>query len=43
MILICQTDERIRGIKNIAMSEDFLEYHFPRSPFIAWSMLRLAI
>lgn len=27
-----EVDRRIRGIKNVAMSEDFLQYHFPRRP-----------
>ena len=24
-----EVDKRIRGIKNVAMTEDFLQYHFP--------------
>ena len=27
-----EVDKRIRGIKNVAMTEDFLQYHFPRRP-----------
>ena len=27
-----EADKRIRGIKNVAMTEDFLQYHFPRRP-----------
>lgn len=27
-----EVNKRIRGVKNVAMSEDFLQYHFPRRP-----------
>ena len=27
-----KANEKIRGIKNVAMSEDFLEFHFPKNP-----------
>ena len=27
-----EADKRIRGIKNVAMTEDFLQYHFPHRP-----------
>ena len=27
-----EVDKRIRGVKNVAMTEDFLEYHFPKYP-----------
>ena len=27
-----EVDTRIRGVKNVAMTEDFLQYHFPRRP-----------
>src|SRR5262245_32299007 len=27
-----EIDKRIRGVKNVAMTEDFLQYHFPRRP-----------
>jgi len=27
-----EVNKRIRGIKNVAMTEDFLQYHFPRRP-----------
>jgi 3-hydroxyacyl-[acyl-carrier-protein] dehydratase len=27
-----ETRKRIQGIKNVAMTEDFLQYHFPRKP-----------
>jgi len=29
----------IRGIKNVAMSEDFLEYHFPKNPVMPGVLL----
>jgi 3-hydroxyacyl-[acyl-carrier-protein] dehydratase len=32
-------DERIRGIKNVAMTEDFLEFHFPKNPVMPGVML----
>jgi len=32
-------DELIRGIKNVAMSEDFLEFHFPKNPIMPGVML----
>jgi len=28
----CEVNTRIRGVKNVAMTEDFLQYHFPRRP-----------
>jgi 3-hydroxyacyl-[acyl-carrier-protein] dehydratase len=31
--------ETIRGIKNIAMTEDFLEFHFPKNPIMPGVML----
>lgn len=31
--------ERIKGIKNVAMTEDFLEFHFPRNPVMPGVML----
>jgi 3-hydroxyacyl-[acyl-carrier-protein] dehydratase len=27
-----EVNRRIRGVKNVAMTEDFLQYHFPRRP-----------
>ena len=27
-----EVDKRISGVKNVAMTEDFLQYHFPRRP-----------
>lgn len=29
----------IRGVKNVAMSEDFLEFHFPRNPIMPGVMI----
>ncbi|GAB4482697.1 MAG: 3-hydroxyacyl-ACP dehydratase FabZ family protein [Thermodesulfovibrionales bacterium] len=34
-----QKGSLIRGIKNIAMSEDFLEFHFPKNPIMPGVML----
>lgn len=31
--------ESIRGIKNVAMSEDFLEFHFPGNPIMPGALL----
>ena len=36
-------DEVIRGIKNVAMSEDFLEFHFPKNPIMPGVLLLEAI
>ncbi|MCG6552615.1 MAG: beta-hydroxyacyl-ACP dehydratase [Candidatus Magnetominusculus sp. LBB02] len=33
-ILEWKADERIKGIKNVAMTEDFLEFHFPGNPIM---------
>jgi len=38
-ILEWKASESIRGIKNIAMSEDFLEYHFPGNPVMPGVLL----
>ena len=34
-----KADERITGVKNVAMSEDFLEFHFPRNPVMPGVLL----
>lgn len=34
-----KSGEFIRGIKNVAMSEDFLEFHFPKNPIMPGVML----
>ena len=36
-------DELIRGIKNVSMSEDFLEFHFPKNPIMPGVMLLEAL
>jgi 3-hydroxyacyl-[acyl-carrier-protein] dehydratase len=35
--------ERIKGVKNVAMSEDFLEFHFPKNPIMPGVMLLEAL
>ena len=35
--------ELIKGIKNVAMSEDFLEFHFPKNPIMPGVMLLEAL
>jgi len=35
--------EFIKGIKNVAMSEDFLEFHFPKQPIMPGVMLLEAL
>ncbi len=42
-IIELQKDECIRGIKNVSMTEDFLEFHFPRNPIMPGVMLLEAI
>jgi 3-hydroxyacyl-[acyl-carrier-protein] dehydratase len=34
-----KSGELIRGVKNVAMSEDFLEFHFPKNPIMPGVML----
>ena len=38
-----QNGTSIKGIKNVAMSEDFLEFHFPKNPIMPGVMLLEAI
>jgi 3-hydroxymyristoyl/3-hydroxydecanoyl-(acyl carrier protein) dehydratase len=38
-----ESESRITGIKNVAMSEDFLEFHFPRNPIMPGIMLLEAL
>ena len=38
-----QPGKMIRGVKNVAMSEDFLEYHFPRNPIMPGVLLLEAL
>lgn len=38
-IVAVKPGEKICGIKNIAMSEDFLEYHFPGNPVMPGVLL----
>lgn len=35
--------KEIRGVKNVAMSEDFLEFHFPKNPIMPGIMLLEAL
>ena len=38
-ILACPPAGPIRGVKNVAMSEDFLEFHFPGNPVMPGVLL----
>jgi len=38
-----QPGKMIKGIKNVTMSEDFLEYHFPKNPIMPGVLLLEAI
>ena len=38
-----KSGETIRGVKNVAMSEDFLEFHFPKNPIMPGVMLLEAL
>jgi len=38
-----QSGDSIRGVKNIAMSEDFLEFHFPKNPVMPGVLLLEAL
>ncbi len=42
-ILTLDPGNRITGIKNVAMSEDFLEFHFPKNPIMPGIMLLEAL
>ena len=42
-IIEWQADASIIGVKNVTMSEDFLEFHFPRYPVMPGIMLLEAI
>jgi len=35
--------ETMKGVKNVAMSEDFLEFHFPKNPIMPGVMLLEAL
>jgi 3-hydroxyacyl-[acyl-carrier-protein] dehydratase len=35
--------ENIRGVKNVAMTEDFLELHFPKNPIMPGALLLEAL
>ena len=39
----CRPGELIKGIKNVAMSEDFLEFHFPKNPIMPGVLLLEAL
>ena len=34
-----QANQRMAGVKNVAMSEDFLEFHFPKNPVMPGILL----
>jgi 3-hydroxyacyl-[acyl-carrier-protein] dehydratase len=38
-----KSGEHIKGIKNVAMSEDFLEFHFPKNPIMPGVLLLEAL
>lgn len=38
-----KSNEQIKGIKNVAMSEDFLEFHFPKNPIMPGVLLLEAL
>jgi 3-hydroxyacyl-[acyl-carrier-protein] dehydratase len=42
-IIEWKSGERIKGIKNVAMSEDFLEFHFPKNPIMPGVLLLEAL
>ncbi|MBF0344743.1 MAG: beta-hydroxyacyl-ACP dehydratase [Nitrospirae bacterium] len=38
-ILDCKNGQQIKGMKNVAMSEDYLEFHFPKNPVMPGVLL----
>jgi len=34
-----KADQKIKGVKNVAMTEDFLEWHFPKNPVMPGVLL----
>ncbi|RJQ44159.1 MAG: beta-hydroxyacyl-ACP dehydratase [Nitrospiraceae bacterium] len=38
-----KSGESIKGVKNVAMSEDFLEFHFPKNPIMPGVLLLEAL
>ncbi|MHC1726783.1 MAG: 3-hydroxyacyl-ACP dehydratase FabZ family protein [Syntrophobacteraceae bacterium] len=42
-IMDWENGNRIAGVKNVAMSEDFLEFHFPKNPIMPGIMLLEAL
>jgi 3-hydroxyacyl-[acyl-carrier-protein] dehydratase len=42
-ILEWKTGEQMAGVKNVAMTEDFLEFHFPRNPIMPGVLLLEAL
>jgi len=42
-VLSWEPDKRMTGVKNVTMSEDFLEFHFPRYPVMPGVMLLEAL
>ncbi len=42
-IMVLEPGNKITGVKNVAMSEDFLEFHFPKNPIMPGIMLLEAL
>ena len=42
-IMTLKPGNKITGVKNVAMSEDFLEFHFPKNPIMPGIMLLEAL
>jgi 3-hydroxyacyl-[acyl-carrier-protein] dehydratase len=42
-IITLEPGNKITGVKNVAMSEDFLEFHFPKNPIMPGIMLLEAL